>query len=415
MKSTTDEVYCGRVKHENTNSDSAVIAKPYDIFVFNTCGKINMEKATNFKGRYKSQEKCQAKCDSVKSCRSYQWNGRQNKCTIIKYRIKEENLVEVPRTGKKSRVCAIMPKPGDTSKTEPPVVAPTLPPVAPTLSPVASPINTPVESPVAAPTDPPVAPTLPPVSPTLPPVAPTLPPVAPTLPPVAPTLPPVAPTEPPVAPTLPPVATTQPVECSLEVVLKYPFNDPDEANYYGYSTEYMVITETGIDDDIDDYYRYVCSGSESIYYPDSLPDWCEYENSSEEENVDGASIHNHDDYYYDYLDLLTQETITLSSAAGMSFDINVNKWFYDQDYYANYAGWEDHMLAAVLTVKNLSHGSQTDLNPDGWSKKVDMDTPTHIENTDGTWTVNEDHDDNFKVVVSCDDACLCEGTYFNDD
>ena len=142
----------------------------------------------------------------------------------------------------------------------------------------------------------------------------------------------------------------------------------------------------------------VCS---SDFYADVIPSWCNYENSSP--GGDSAYIANLDDNYYDDAEeTITSETIMISNAAGKTFEVRVSRWFFDKDYYPNLEGWDDHMMAALLKIKNMSSKDQNQLNKDGWSHPVDEWTPTHVDGEE-----NPDYQGNFKVTVTCDDTCFC--------
>ena len=197
------------------------------------------------------------------------------------------------------------------------------------------------------------------------------------------------------SPTAAPVADPA-VVCNLRAVLKFTFDTADAAEYYGYHSDYMEVAKAG-----DDYYP--CSN----YYQDELPAWCTYENSSPE--GDSAYVSHVDDTYED-LNLVNTETIEISGFAGDSYEIRVSHYFYQNDYYANSAGWDDHMLAAVLQVTNMST-AQEQLSSGGWSHPVDLWTPTHIKDDEGKDMMNPDYEGKFKVTVDCDDACVCAASY----
>lgn len=188
-------------------------------------------------------------------------------------------------------------------------------------------------------------------------------------------------------------------DCILQADLAFPFEDPDDAAYYGYVADYMAITMAG-----DDWWE--CSWG----YSHDLPEWCTYSNS--DPNGDSAYVANIDDYYFDdSLQDLWAETIKISEAKGNTYNILVTHWFFNQDYYPELDSWNDHMLAPILKVKNLSNPDQGQIKNKGWSRPVDKDTPTHIQKNNGEWKINPDFKDKFMVTVSCDKKCFCEASY----
>jgi len=184
------------------------------------------------------------------------------------------------------------------------------------------------------------------------------------------------------------------VECTLRAKLKFDFNEPNDAGTKGYHADYMEVYRDG------DGASFCSNGQQN-----NLPSWCTYKNS--DPDGDSAYVANADDEYYEE-DELTSETVMILSAAGRTIDVYVSHWFNGKDYYPDEEGWEDdHMLAAVLKIRNMSHGEQKQLSSDGWSHPVDQDTPTH----DSNGNQNKDYQGNFKVTVTCDDACYCGAEY----
>ena len=187
--------------------------------------------------------------------------------------------------------------------------------------------------------------------------------------------------------------------CDLKATLGYPFDSPNDATYYGYNSDYLEVTKADVD-------SWECSWA----YSDSLPDWCTYKNT--DPNGDAASVVNLDDYYFDTegLDIVTGEEITITGAAGNSYNFVVNHWFYDQNYYPTMDKWNDHMMPATLKVKNMSNADQGQLRTKGWTRPVKADVPTHIKEG-GEWIVNPDYKAKFMVTVSCSDDCFCSSSY----
>lgn len=185
------------------------------------------------------------------------------------------------------------------------------------------------------------------------------------------------------------------VECTLKAHLGYPFDDPDDAAYYGYHAENLEVTMVG-----DDYW--VCSW----YYSDDLPEWCTYENS--DPNGDSAYVANLEDYYYDDIDdleTITEETIEITGVAGNSYEFKVEAYIFPRDYYTNYDTWADHMNVATLTIE----GENGELNEDGWSYEASKDVSTHIKQN-GKWVPNPDYEGEFTVTVTCSEECECEAS-----
>lgn len=366
MEASDDDTFCGRAKRTIVEdvvitaapTSSPTYAKEYTIYKDSKCQADHVSDQKISKFADSSRSKCQLKCSTSKNCKAFQWNGKNKNCTIYKSRVTE--VTDVTHVEGTSKICAIVVKITD---------APT---AAPVKSPTAAPVKSPTASPVATPTSSTKAPSAAPVkSPTTAPVK---------------------------SPTAAPVAATidLAVVCNLRAVLKFTFDTADAAAYYGYHSDYMEITKVGDDDSL-------CSN----YYQDQLPAWCTYENSSPD--GDSAFVSNVDDAY-DELDFITTETIEISGFAGESYDISVFHYFFKNDYYANSLGWDDHMLAAVLKVKNMST-DQKQLSADGWSHPVDLWTPTHIKDAGGQDMENPDYQGKFKVTVDCDDACDCAATY----
>ena len=86
-------------------------------------------------------------------------------------------------------------------------------------------------------------------------------------------------------------------------------------------------------------------------------------------------------------------------------------YFFKKDYYSDLDTWNDHMMAPVLKIKNLSNSDQGLLKKKGWKRPVDIDTPTHIQLDNGDWMINPDFQDKFVVTVTCDADCLCSWSY----
>jgi len=190
--------------------------------------------------------------------------------------------------------------------------------------------------------------------------------------------------------------TPAPVVCELEVKLGYPFDDPDEALYYGYHASMLSVVKDG-----DDWYE--CS----YYYPDDLPDWCTYGNTNPE--GDSTFLSNWDDnVYYDDVETIDEELVHIFDAAGETFIFTVEHYYFEKDYYPNDNDFNDHMNTPTLTIENLNGDSSW--SNDGWTKDVEKDVSTHIK-VNNKWVENPDYNGSFAVTVSCNSDCSCDATY----
>ena len=193
------------------------------------------------------------------------------------------------------------------------------------------------------------------------------------------------------APTF--AATVVSTTCSVKATLAYPFDDPDSAAYFGKQSEWMEVYDADNQEDI-------CAGWPLFENPpQSNPYWCTYTHSHGSE---GTEIRNYDDYYDDG-QYLTSETAQLTLTPGTSYKIHVQKHFCSQNWFPE--DWSDHMLAADLNLQNLSSDNQNDLGT--WSRPVDMDVDTHLENGE----INPEYIKGYVVSLSCDNACDCDTSY----
>ena len=187
-----------------------------------------------------------------------------------------------------------------------------------------------------------------------------------------------------------------PVVCELDVKLGYPFDDPDEALYYGYQASMLSVVKEG-----DDWYE--CS----YYYPDDLPDWCTYGNTNPE--GDSTFLSNWDDnVYFDDVETIDEELVHIFDAAGETFIFTVEHYYFAKDYYPNDNDFNDHMNTPTLTIENLNGDSSW--SDDGWTKDVEKDVSTHIK-VNNKWVENPDYNGSFAVTVSCNSDCSCDATY----
>jgi len=236
--------------------------------------------------------------------------------------------------------------------------------------------------------------------------APTLAPVKPTKKPAKPTKRPVKPTNRPVKPTKRPVVkpTKKPVAapvCTLEVTLGFGFKDPDDAPYYGYHADWIEVFKKDSPDE------HVCSS----YYnaKNDLPTWCSYRNS--DENGDSAFVSNLEDEYYtlEYLkenEHATQEKLRIKTASEYPTKINVYHYLFENDYYTSLKTWNDYMMAASLSIYNVSNEKQDQIGRD-LKHPTSKDVPTHIKKN-GKWVGNPDYKGNFGLTVTCTKNCFCE-------
>jgi hypothetical protein len=160
--------------------------------------------------------------------------------------------------------------------------------------------------------------------------------------------------------------------------------------FFGYHTDYLSVYRG------DGYYDYCSSYVKQ--------EWCLYSNI--DENGTSAYIANVDDYDYpvdgEIKDELNEEIITINDAEGMVHYLCVTHLFNEVDYSHNDATWQDHMMAATLTVKKNGF----DMGDDEWSHPVDREIASNIEYEDGEPT-NPAYEGRFCIKVSCTDLCDC--------
>lgn len=182
--------------------------------------------------------------------------------------------------------------------------------------------------------------------------------------------------------------------CVLKAVLGYPFDDPDDAPFKGYHSDWLMI-QRGNGSEWEDW----CWGGNAT-------DWCLYENTG---NSTGAYIGNIDDVYYPdeaaIYDELYTEIFTLHNMSDTSLTMVVENEHFAQDYYSNYDDWDDHMLAATLTITKDTN--ETVGEPNGYSYDVFRDVPTHINGLQ-----NPDYHGKFSLSVVCDSSCQCTASNF---
>lgn len=190
-------------------------------------------------------------------------------------------------------------------------------------------------------------------------------------------------------------ATT--ASCTLKAELGFPWEDPDDARYMGYHTDWLEV-----------WY------SEDDYCDAWTPQpWCTYHNTNTTEGSSTAYIGNVDDYYDDWAeeeDQIQEEQITIISAAGKTTNFHVRHWFEEKDWYYEYDCWRDHLMAATLTIKNLSkdlYVEDWEGNTE-WSHPVDNKTGTHVDGK-----TNDQYDGQFSISVECDEECDCHVSSYN--
>ena len=373
---------CGKVIEVSDSNTSPTSSPTYDknFEIFDTikcADKFNFNRAVVMKDLDDLNE-CQLECKKMQKCKSFSWKKTTNKCILLKYKIRKSDLK--PAT---SFVCGLIPK-----WSQAPSDSPTISTPAPTKAPVA--VST--KAPVAAPTPAPIpAPTPAPTPAPVPAVGSTKAPHA-------------APTP---APTPAPVPVpAAPQTCEFRARLGYPYSEANDAPYFGYNTDYMIVYDPTR---VNDY----CTGERSNF--GDLPEWCTYTNTVP--GSDAASIYNVEDEYYTqdqlaYYEKLSKERMDFTVSAGGQVKIQVEHWFYDEEYYSNYESWSDHLLKAFLKVKNVS--KKTMLGPDeGWSYTTNKNVYTHIYQN-GEWVVNPNYGGKFEVTIDCDESCVC-GTSFTED
>lgn len=182
--------------------------------------------------------------------------------------------------------------------------------------------------------------------------------------------------------------TKKHTQCVLKATLFYPYNDPEESPYMGYHSDYLLVQ---ISEDPSNY----CDG-DNPYQP-----WCTYVNT-DPNNGNAAYIGRTGDDYYD--DILWNETITIKDYffEDTSLTFYVTHWFNQIDHNPENPNWKDHLMPAILTIKNENEGRM--LSPsNGWSHPVDVDIPTHTE--DGK--INPDYEGSISISIICSKMCDC--------
>jgi len=179
----------------------------------------------------------------------------------------------------------------------------------------------------------------------------------------------------------------------LKAELGFPdWEDPDEADYFGYHTNYLEV-----------WYN-------ATNYCDAWTSkpWCTYENSNPGSAM--SYVSNIDDYYWPEellaeCDHIQEEQFTIRNAQNKTTNFNVYHVFEAKDYYPEYETWNDHMMAPILTITSESTGEKvSDENGnDRWHHPVDKDIRTHTEEGE----VNPEYQGNFGISVTCDNKCEC--------
>lgn len=191
------------------------------------------------------------------------------------------------------------------------------------------------------------------------------------------------------------ISSEEQMSCVLKAKLFHPYDDPDEAPLMGYHADWLLVTKG---EDPENY----------CYSLESKQAWCTYKNLDTKDG-DSAYIGNVDDYYKKWAaveDQLFKEEITINNAENITTYFDVSHYFFDEDYYSEYDCWNDHLMAATLTIEVESQ--DLFLSPKGgWSHDVDVDVPTHT--ADGK--VNQDYQGNFSVAVTCSASCDCTVDY----
>lgn len=183
--------------------------------------------------------------------------------------------------------------------------------------------------------------------------------------------------------------------CPLRAKLGYPgWEDPDDATYFGYHSCWLEVYY--------DYYDYCDAWSWQER------DWCTYENTNTTEGASMAYIGNVDDYYDDwasYADQIQEEIITIAAVADMTVNFHSYHWYLKEDWYYEYDCWNDHMMAAKLSIQNLNTGTfvRDEFGQFLWNHPVDEDIRTHLPNGD----INPEYQGEFGISVTCDTSCNC--------
>lgn len=202
-------------------------------------------------------------------------------------------------------------------------------------------------------------------------------------------------------PTNKPTDKPTSMTCNIEVSLGFPFKDPDNAPYYGQHADWIEVIKIDHED------KKTCSAYYESYKKN--PTWCKYKNSMKD--GDSAYVDNYEDEYYtdDQLkgEKATRETIIIKKATEHVTQVEVYHWLFAENYYPALKTWNDHMMAAQLTITNLSHGTQKRIGDEFYHHPVKSNIPTHIKRG-GKWVGNPDYTGNFKLEIVCNKFCRCE-------
>jgi len=180
--------------------------------------------------------------------------------------------------------------------------------------------------------------------------------------------------------------------CKLRVTNSYPYTTPRDAPYYGSHADWLEVRKEGLS-----------NNNECAYYKKSTnPAWCKYKGNKAEINHEEAPSED---------EILKSETLIVKYASGKRTVIDSYHYFFDADYYTNYEGWNDHMLAPEVKIMNLSSNPQTQV---GITRKHPTNklVSTHVKNDKGGWDVNPNYEGNMKIVISCSESCFCKEDSF---
>jgi len=195
------------------------------------------------------------------------------------------------------------------------------------------------------------------------------------------------------SPTRSPVTPVTIQQCKLKIVHAHNFTEVNNAPYYGGHVDWLEI-QKGKD---------IETKCTSDYYEEN-PFWCKYKNSRS--TGMGAQVENLEDYYY-------TETFNITNAAHDLTVINSYHWFFEEDYYAGQASWNDHMMAPIVKVYKLSNNSWDVIGKEtGYSHPVSREIPSHTKDNNGNFKPNKDYEGNMRIVIKCTNECVCKVTKF---
>jgi len=186
--------------------------------------------------------------------------------------------------------------------------------------------------------------------------------------------------------------------CILEAKLGHPYDSQNiPSSMMGHHTD-MLEVQRGEDED-------------NFCNADTTQSWCAYSNSDPNGNKAYMGTNKNGDH------VLHKETFVLTDMQSITSHYTA---YHVYEYYNSYYFYgvtpeiEDHMMAAELTITNISKNVTVG---SGWSHPVDATISTHIKTKgDGSEeyysVVNPAYEGNFGISVTCTSGCDCEAHDF---